>query len=78
MKTYGQYCPIARASEIVAERWTPIILRNMFAGCSNFREISAGAPGMSDSLLTKRLRELERAGSSSVAPRRPATALRTR
>jgi DNA-binding HxlR family transcriptional regulator len=68
MKTYGQYCPIARASEIIAERWTPIILRNLFAGCSTFSEISAGASGLSDSLLTKRLRELERVG---VVERRP-------
>ena len=68
MKTYSQYCPIARASEIVAERWTPIILRNLFAGCSTFSQIRAGAPGISDSLLTKRLRELERVG---VVERRP-------
>lgn len=41
MKTYGQFCPIARASEIIAERWTPIIIRNLLLGCRTFNEISA-------------------------------------
>lgn len=62
MRTYGQHCPIARAAEVFAERWTPIIVRNLRAGCTTFTEISAGAPGLSRSLLTQRLRQLERAG----------------
>jgi DNA-binding HxlR family transcriptional regulator len=62
MRNYGQYCPIARASEILAERWTPIILRNLLNGCSTFTEIADGAPGIPRSLLASRLRELERAG----------------
>ncbi|MFW6204953.1 MAG: FAD-binding protein [Actinomycetota bacterium] len=62
MRTYGQYCPIARGSEILAERWTPIILRNVLLGCRTFNEIAAGAPGLSRALLTRRLRELEQAG----------------
>jgi DNA-binding HxlR family transcriptional regulator len=69
VRGYGQYCPIARASEIFAERWTPIILRNVFLGCRTFTEISAGAPGLSHTLLTQRLRQLERVG---VIERRPA------
>jgi DNA-binding HxlR family transcriptional regulator len=52
MKTYGQYCPIARASEVLAERWTPIILRDLLLGATTFSEIAAGAPGMSRTLLT--------------------------
>ncbi len=68
MRTYGQYCPIARASEILTERWTPIIVRNLMAGCSTFGEIGAGAPGLSHSLLTQRLRLLERVGIVEVAP----------
>jgi DNA-binding HxlR family transcriptional regulator len=60
MKTYGQYCPIARGSEVFAERWTPLILRNMHLGCETFSEILAGLPGMSRSLLSSRLRQLER------------------
>ena len=43
MRTYGQFCPIARGSEILAERWTPIILRNLLLGCRTFNEIAAGA-----------------------------------
>lgn len=62
MRGYGQYCPVARASEVLAERWTPIIVRNVLLGCRTFNEIAAGAPGLSRALLTKRLRELERAG----------------
>lgn len=62
VRNYGQYCPIARGAEIFAERWTPIILRNILHGCCTFNQISAGAPGLSRALLTRRLRELEHAG----------------
>jgi DNA-binding HxlR family transcriptional regulator len=62
MRNYGQYCPIARASAVIAERWTPIILRNLLNGCSTFTEIAEGAPGIPRSLLRGRLRVLERAG----------------
>ena len=63
MRTYGQYCPIARASELLAERWSIIILRNMIVlGCRTFNEIADAAPGLSRGLLSKRLRELQRAG----------------
>jgi DNA-binding HxlR family transcriptional regulator len=69
MKTYGQFCPIARASEILAERWTLIIFRNLFLGCTTFNEIDAGAPLLSRTLLTKRLRDLERAGVIEIRPK---------
>jgi DNA-binding HxlR family transcriptional regulator len=69
MRTYGQFCPIARGSEILAERWTPIILRNLLMGCHTFNEIAAGAPGLSRALLTRRLRELERAGVLQIRPK---------
>ena len=46
MKSYGQYCPISRGAEIFAERWTPIIIRNMLVGCHTFGEIEDGAPGI--------------------------------
>jgi DNA-binding HxlR family transcriptional regulator len=62
MRTYGQYCPVARGAEIFAERWTPIIIRNLLYGCRTFNEIAAGAPGLSRALLIRRLRELEHAG----------------
>lgn len=70
MRTYGQYCPIARASELLAERWSIIILRNIvILGCRTFNEISNGAPGLSRGLLSKRLRELERAGVIKIRPK---------
>jgi DNA-binding HxlR family transcriptional regulator len=69
MRSYGQFCPIARGSEILAERWTPIILRNLLLGCRTFNELAAGAPGLSRALLARRLRELERAGVLEIRPK---------
>jgi DNA-binding HxlR family transcriptional regulator len=62
MKGYGQFCPVAMAAEIFAERWTPLILRELFAGSQRFTEIRRGVPLISRSLLTQRLRELEDSG----------------
>ena len=59
---YGQFCPVAKAAEVFAERWTPLILRELLAGSRRFSEIQRGVPLMSRSLLATRLRELERAG----------------
>src|SRR5512134_1852290 len=62
VRTYGQYCPIARGAEIFAERWTPLIIRNLHLGCAGFSEILEGAPRLSRTLLAQRLRQLERLG----------------
>jgi DNA-binding HxlR family transcriptional regulator len=62
VKSYGQYCPIARASEVFAERWTPLVVRNIFLGCDTFAAIAAGAPGIPRSLLRQRLELLEQIG----------------
>jgi DNA-binding HxlR family transcriptional regulator len=62
VKRYNQYCPIVRASEIVAERWMPVVLRNILLECRTFTQIERGAPGIPKSLLTQRLNELERFG----------------
>ncbi|GAA3382056.1 winged helix-turn-helix transcriptional regulator [Cryptosporangium minutisporangium] len=62
MRGYGQYCPIALAAEVFAERWTPIIIRNLYLGCGRFTEILDGAPGLPRSVLSQRLRALRRAG----------------
>ncbi len=62
MRTYGQYCPIARGAEIFAERWTPLIIRNLHLGCGSFSEILEGAPGLSRTLLSQRLKQLEHVG----------------
>jgi DNA-binding HxlR family transcriptional regulator len=69
VRSYGQYCPIARASELLAERWSIIILRNILIGCRTFNEIADGAPGLSRGLLSKRLRDLERAGVIEIRPK---------
>jgi DNA-binding HxlR family transcriptional regulator len=68
MRNYGQFCPIARGSEVFAERWTPIILRELFAGSHRFNEIHRHMPLISRALLAKRLRELEAAGVITSAP----------
>ena len=54
----GQYCPIARGAEIFAERWTPLIIRNLHLGCASFSEILEGAPGLSRTLLSQLLQPL--------------------
>lgn len=69
MGSYGQYCPIARASEILAERWTPLIIRNLMFGADGFADLARGVPAMSRSMLAKRLRELERANVITTSPR---------
>ena len=69
MRTYGQYCPIARGAEIFAERWTPVIIRNLHLGCGTFSEILEGAPGLSRTLLSQRLKQLERFGLVESQPR---------
>jgi DNA-binding HxlR family transcriptional regulator len=69
MTRYRQYCPVARAAEVVAERWTPLIVRNLLFGATTFSAIAAGVPTMSRSMLTRRLRELEAAGVVATAPK---------
>ena len=61
-KGFGQFCPVAVACEIFAARWTPMILRELLAGSSQFNDIHRGLPAMSRALLARRLRELEAAG----------------
>lgn len=68
MSRYGQYCPIAKGAEILAERWTPLIVRDVMLGAHRFNDIERGLPGISRSLLAGRLRQLIRAG---VIERRP-------
>jgi DNA-binding HxlR family transcriptional regulator len=60
--SYRQYCPLARASEILAERWSLLIVRNLMWGAATFNEIARGVPHMSRSMVIKRLRELEASG----------------
>lgn len=62
MAGYGQFCPIAQAAEVLTERWTPLVIRELVYGSRRFNEIQRGVPTMSSSLLTKRLRTLEQTG----------------
>jgi len=65
---YDQFCPIAKASEVFASRWTPLIMRELLAGLHTFNEIHRGMPLISRAVLVARLRELEEHG---VIERRP-------
>jgi DNA-binding HxlR family transcriptional regulator len=66
---YGQFCPVSRGAEIFAERWTPLILRELLNGSHRFSELQLGLPRISRNLLTQRLAALTTAG---VIERRPA------
>ncbi len=69
MGAYRQYCPIARASEILAERWTPLLVRNLMLGAHTFNDVARGVPAMSRSMLSKRLAELEHVGVIRSKPK---------
>lgn len=62
IKGYGQFCPISRALEVLGERWSMLIVRDMLCGATRFNELSRANPRLSRPLLSKRLRQLERAG----------------
>jgi len=59
---YGQFCPIALAAEVLAERWTPLVVRELLCGSVRFNDIQRGVPRMSSALLARRLKELQFAG----------------
>ena len=61
MSSYGQFCPIAKASEILGERWTHLIIRELGAGSESFNDLRKGLPLISPSLLSSRLKSLEAA-----------------
>jgi DNA-binding HxlR family transcriptional regulator len=62
MHRYGQYCPVARAAEILTDRWTVLIVRELLADVNHFNELERGLPHMSRTLLAERLRRLQQAG----------------
>ena len=62
MYRYGQYFPVARAAEILADRWTVLIVRELLADVSHFNELERGLPHISRALLVERLKRLERTG----------------
>lgn len=66
--SYGQFCPVALAAEIVTRRWTPLVVRELLCGSQRFNDIHRGVPRMSRSLLVRRLAELEEAGLLTSTP----------
>jgi DNA-binding HxlR family transcriptional regulator len=62
MKGYGQFCPVAKATEVLGEKWTPLIIRELISGDQSFNNLRKGVPLMSPSLLSSRLKSLERSG----------------
>jgi DNA-binding HxlR family transcriptional regulator len=71
--SYKQFCPVAMAAEVLCNRWTVVILRELLAGTTRFNDLRRGAPRMSPALLSQRLKELEAAGivQRSRAPKEP-------
>ena len=61
-KSYGMFCPVAMACEVVEPRWTLLILTEMWCGATRFNEIRRGVPGISPTLLSRRLKEMEKQG----------------
>lgn len=62
MSTYGQFCPVAKAMELLDERWTLLVVRELLRGSAHFNDLRRGVPKMSPALLSKRLKSLARAG----------------
>ncbi len=60
--TYGQFCTVARSAEVLCERWTPLVVRELLCGSKRFNDLHRGVPRMSTSLLSQRLRRLEEFG----------------
>jgi len=68
-QSYGQFCPVAMAAEIVCTRWTPLLMRELAGGSTRFNDLRRGLSRMSPALLSQRLKDLEAAG---VVERKPA------
>ena len=68
MRSYGQFCPVAKAAELFCERWNALIIRDLAGGPRRFSELQKGVPLMSPSLLSQRLKQL---AVEDVLERRP-------
>ncbi|HRW30883.1 MAG TPA: helix-turn-helix domain-containing protein, partial [Emcibacteraceae bacterium] len=68
MSTFGQFCPIALASEILTQKWMLLIVRELNAGSKRFNDIRRGVPRISATLLKQRLDQLELAGALIKKP----------
>jgi DNA-binding HxlR family transcriptional regulator len=65
MKSYGQYCALARGLDVIGDRWTLLIVRELLAGHCRYSELLEGLPGIATNLLAERLRSLEEHGVAS-------------
>ena len=70
MPDYGRFCPVSMGSDVFADRWTPLIVRELVLGNTRFNDIVRGLPGISRSLLVQRLKHLERKGVITTWPSR--------
>jgi DNA-binding HxlR family transcriptional regulator len=61
-KDYGQYCGVAHALDLIGNRWTPMIVRELLLGPKRFTDLEQGLPGIPTNILSTRLREMEEAG----------------
>lgn len=68
MERHGQYCPVSFASDVLGDRWTLLIVRELIGGATRFNEIERCLPRVSRSLLAQRLRHLERLGLVDAVP----------
>lgn len=62
MDSYRQFCPVAKAAEVVTRKWTPLVVRELLQGSHRFNDLKRGLPAISPSLLSRRLTELQEAG----------------
>ncbi len=67
MQTYGQFCPLAQATQLLCERWTLLLVREFMAGSTRFSDLQKGLPLMSPTLLSSRLKHLVRSGVIELA-----------
>jgi len=68
MTSYGQFCPVALGAEIFAERWTPLIVRELLFGARGFADLHRGVPRISRNLLVQRLESLQHSGIIEKVP----------
>jgi DNA-binding HxlR family transcriptional regulator len=61
-KIYGQRCPVAKTLEVVGDRWTLLVVRDLLGGARRFRDLQAGLPGLAPNILSERLKLMEEHG----------------
>ncbi len=61
-RSYDQYCAVARGLDVIGDRWTLLLVRDLLLGPKRYTDLQAGLPGIGTNLLADRLRELEDAG----------------